>query len=186
MEASEVESTVKKNVCVFESQAEDEKLIFLLRSHFFTNVPWILITIFLIILPPVVTYLGLLDILTQNFSVPDKSFQGFALLWYLFVFAFAFQHFLSWYFNVYILTDSRLVDVDFFQMLYKRVSSAQLDNVEDVTITTGGIAQVLLHYGDVHMQTAGTVVNFEFVAVPKPGLVKQAIESAITSYKKDH
>lgn len=178
-------NVAEKPVCVFESQADDEKLIFLLRAHIITNIPWIVITVLLAFVPAIFYLLGFAEILAESFAIPQKSFQGFILIWYLFVFAFAFQHFLSWYFNIYILTDRRIVDVDFFQLLYKKISSAQLDNVEDVTTTTGGVAQVLFHYGDVHIQTAGTVVNFEFIGVPKPGEVKKAIDQAITNYKKN-
>lgn len=176
----------EKPICVFESQADDEKLLFLHRAHVATNVPWIIITSLLLVLPVAIALLGFSDLLVESFSITQKSLQGVALVWYLLVFAFAFQNFLSWYFNSYILTDRRLVDVDFFQILYKRISSAQLDSIEDITTTTGGVSQVLFNYGDVHIQTAGTVVNFEFTKVAKPGQVKKEIEAAINNYKRNN
>jgi hypothetical protein len=67
--------------------------------------------------------------------------------------------------------------------LYKRVSSAQLENVEDITASMGGVSQALFHYGDVHIQTAGTNVNFEFLRVPNPGEVKRQIDQQIQKLK---
>ncbi len=167
-----------ENVCVFETQAEDEKLLGLFRAHFVTNTSWILVSVLLILTPPLVIFTNVLGPVINNFNIPSSSTDGFILIWYLCVFAFAFQHFLTWYFNIYIVTDRRIVDMDFFQLLYKRVSSAHLDNIEDITFTIGGVSQVLFHYGDIEIQTAGAENNFEFLKVPNPNLVKQMIEQA--------
>jgi hypothetical protein len=167
-----------ENVSVFETQVEGEKLLALYRAHFVTNTRWILITILLAATPPIVAIINVLDPIISNFNIPSYSVDGFALIWYLGTFAFAFQHFLNWYFNIYIVTDRRIVDMDFFQLLYKKVSSAHLENIEDITFTIGGVSQVLFHYGDIHIQTAGTENNFEFLKVPNPNVVKQIIEEA--------
>lgn len=168
----------------FESQAKDEKLILLMRAHFITNVPWIFITLVLAALPLLLPLGGVVERLANEFNIPGQSIDGFVLIWYLLVFAYGFQSFLNWYFNIYILTDRRIVDLDFFQLLYKRLSSAHLNNIEDVTVSMGGVAQAVFHYGDIHIQTAGTVTNFEFHRVPNPSLVKQLIEAAITEDRK--
>lgn len=167
-----------ENVSVFETQSSDEKLLALLRAHFVTNIRWILITAVLIFVPIVVYLTNVFDPVLSSFKFPQKSIDGFVLIWYLGVFAYAFQGFLTWYFNIYIVTDRRIVDMDFFQILYKRVSSAHLENIEDITFTIGGVSQVLFHYGDVHIQTAGEQNNFEFLRVPNPNNVKQIIERA--------
>lgn len=172
------ESANSESPKVFETQSEGEKLLVLLRAHVITNIPWILIATLLIIAPPLILLSNILDPVVSNFDIPQKSIEGFVLIWYLGVFAYSFQNFLNWYFNIYIVTDRRVVDMDFFQILYKRVSSAHLENIEDITFTVGGVSQVVFHYGDVHIQTAGTQNNFEFLKVPNPNKVKQIIEQA--------
>lgn len=180
----EESTTAGENVCVFETQTSDEKLLVLLRAHLVTNIPWIVITALLAITPLIVAFTNVLGGVIDNFNIPQKSIDGFVLIWYLGVFAYAFQNFLTWYFNIYIVTDRRVVDMDFFQLLYKRVSSAHLENIEDITFTIGGVSQVIFHYGDIHIQTAGTQTNFEFLKIPNPNLVKQTIEQAIQTRRK--
>lgn len=179
----EESTTSTQNSFVFETQGENEKLLLLLRAHFVTNLPWIFITVLLASVPFLVAFSRILEPIIKRLAIPQKSLDGFVLIWYLFVFAYSFQHFINWYFNVYVLTNRRIVDFDFFQILYKRVSSASLNNIEDVTVTTGGVSQVLFVYGNVFIQTAGEVAEFEFLKVPNPIKVKAAIEQAIEEDK---
>lgn len=176
-------NTATKSVCVFESQAEDEKLILMLRSHPVTNLSWILLVIALALLPLLAINFGFLNQISLTLSLPVKNFFGIFLLWYLFVFVFAFQSFLVWYFNLYFLTDRRIVDIDFYQLLYKKISSAQLSKIEDISSTMGGVAQVVFNYGNVIIQTAGEVPEFEFYRVANPGDVRKTIEDQIAKSK---
>lgn len=169
---------------LFESQAQDEKVILLLRAHIITNLPWIVAAFILALLPLVLINFNFLAFVEIEFNFPFSAAFGLVLLWYFFVFAFVFQQFLSWYFNVYIVTSERVVDFDFYQLFYKRVSSAELDKVEDVTISTGGIPQLIFNYGNVFIQTAAEVVEFEFIRVPHPAIVQKAIEQAIDKGEK--
>lgn len=176
--------TASTSTYAFESQTSDEKVVFILRAHPVTNLPWVLVAILLVLVPPILAATNLLEGFSNNgIRLSAQNLEGFVLIWYLVVFAFILQSFLHWYFNIYILTDRRIVDIDFFQLLYKRVSSAQLTNIEDITASTGGVFQVLFHYGDVHIQTAGTNVNFEFLKVPNPGEVKRQIDQQIHKLK---
>lgn len=179
-----MEANSETSVTVFESQTDQERLILLLRAHFITNVPWVIITVLLSLLPIVLGSIGILNGLAADLKIPARSIDGFVLIWYLIVFAFAFQSFLTWYFNIYILTDRRIIDFDFFQLLYKKISSAEVDKIEDVTTSMGGVAQVLFNYGDIHIQTAGTVTNFEFLKVANPAAVKKEIEQAISDMRR--
>lgn len=176
-------SVTEKPVCVFESQADDEKLVLMLRSHPITNVPWILVVVALALIPILAINFGILNDTAIMFGVPTRSFFGIFLLWYLFVFVVGFQSFLVWYFNLYFLTDRRIVDIDFYQLLYKKISSAQLSKIEDITSTMGGVAQVVFNYGNVTIQTAGEVPEFEFHRVAKPGEVRKIIESEMHKNK---
>jgi hypothetical protein len=84
--------------------------------------------------------------------------------------------FINWFFNVYIVTNERIVDVDFINILYKQVSSTRLNLIQDVTVKTGGVVRAFFDYGDVFVQTAGTEANFDFHAVPHPQQVAHEIE----------
>lgn len=157
----------------FDTQAEEEQIILLLRKHWITNLPWLAITFALIFIPPIVfPALFIRQILP---AVPPNFVLILTFFWYLVAFGFALVNFIVWYFNVYIVTNERIIDVDFLHLLYKQLSSTRIARIQDVTYKLGGVIRSLFDFGDVFIQTAGTEPNFEFEAVPHPEAVVRKI-----------
>ena len=154
----------------FETREEEEQIILFLRKHFITNVPWIFISCVMLFAPAFIASLRILDPIPTNFKFV------FILIWYLITMAYTLENFLTWFFNVYIITDERIVDVDFYNLTYKEVSDANLDKIEDVTYKMGGVIRTLFNYGDVLIQTAAEVTNFDFLAVPYPDKVVKVLQ----------
>ena len=71
-------------------------------------------------------------------------------------------------YNVGIVTNERILDVDFNMIIQKQVSGTSLAKVTDVTERTTGFVRSLFQFGDVYVQTAGEEQNIEFHAVPEP------------------
>lgn len=153
----------------FATQQPGETIILLLRQHPIVNVPWILATIVLLLAPNVVNFVPLISFLPFRFQ------SMVIILWYLLVMAFVVERFLNWYFNVYIVTNERIIDVDFYSLIYQNLSIARLDKVEDVTFVQGGALAAFIDYGDVQIQTAAEKNEFEFAKVPQPGKVVEII-----------
>jgi uncharacterized membrane protein YdbT with pleckstrin-like domain len=154
----------------FETQEDNEQIVLLLRQHPIVNVRWIVVTILGIFAPIILNYFPLLA------SLP-KNYQFMVVLgWYLLVTSYALQGFLYWFFNVYIVTTERVVDVDFYNLIYKKVSDADLGKIQDVSYNQGGVLRTLLNYGDVNVQTAGELPNFDFEAVPHPDRVAKILQ----------
>ncbi len=166
----------------FDTQEEQEQIILLLRKHWITNLGWVMIAILLLIIPvflfPLLFTHGILPLIPANFS-----FIGI-LIWYLITFGFVLVNFISWYFNVYIVTNERIIDVDFLQLLYKQMASTRVSRVQDLTYKLGGVIQSIFDFGDVFIQTAGEEPNFDFNAVPHPEQVVRTI-SELTE-KEEH
>ncbi len=55
-------------------------------------------------------------------------------------------------------------------------ADANLDKIEDVTYKMGGVIRTLFNYGDVLIQTAAEVTNFDFLAVPYPDKVVKVLQ----------
>lgn len=154
----------------FESMDSEEKVILFLRKHFITNIPWIFLVIIMFLTPAFVSDLSLFD------SIPDNFMFIFILIWYLISTAYFLESFLTWFFNVYIVTDERIIDIDFYNLIYKEVSDANIDRIQDVTYNMGGVIRTMFNYGDIMIQTASEVPNFEFLAVPKPDKVAKVLQ----------
>lgn len=169
----------------FDTQEEGEDIILLLRRHPVTNIPWIVIAIVLILLPfiglPFFNAGGVIGFLDQ---LSVGLLPALLAFWYLFITGYVLLNFFFWYFNVNIVTNRRVMDFDFFYLLYREFSEALLDRIEDVTGTGGGIVSVIFDYGNVDVQTAATNAKIEFDRVPKPQEVVNIITNLIQA-KKD-
>lgn len=168
----------------FETQEPGETIILLLRRHFITNVPWLLLSI-LLILTPIIFFSQInLDSVLPSFF-PASFVTLIILSWYVLTFGFILTQFLLWYFNVWIVTDERVVDIDFNNLLYKSISETRIAKIEDVTEKTTGFIRALFDYGDVFVQTAGTAENFEFYGVPHPGEVVKTINQLMGNEEEE-
>lgn len=163
----------------FETQEKREKIILLLRRHLVTNISWLVTTLVLIIAPSVILRMVHLDFI----PAPYRLIATF--VWYLLTFAFAFEKFLSWFFNVNIITDERIVDIDFPTILYKDISETKIDQVQDVSVKVGGFIRSLFNFGDVSIQTAGTVPEIRFEAVPNPEQVSKILNELKLEEEKE-
>ncbi len=153
----------------FDLQEKDEEIIVLLRKHWITNVPWLFLTVVFFFAPLLLRIFPLVEFLPVRYQVMSL------IAWYLLVVAFIFEKFLSWFFNVYIVTNKRIIDVDFFNLIYRQVTEAGNDKIQDITYSIGGVIRSLFDYGDVLIQTAGALPNLEFEAVPHPEKVVKVL-----------
>lgn len=163
----------------FETRERKEKVVLLLRRHPITNVAWILMAVLMIFAPLTLSVFPIL------FFLPD-NFQFIAVLgWYLITTAFVLENFLTWFFNVNIITDERIIDIDFHNLIYKEVSDCKIDNIQDVTYKMGGVVRTIFNYGDVYIQTAAEVPAFEFLAVPVPNKVVRVLQDLMIEEEKE-
>lgn len=153
----------------FITQDPEERVILLLRRHPITNLRWILIALLLIIAPFFLTSFPIIDFLPTRFQVIA------VVSWYLITLAFIFEEFLSWFFNVYIVTDERIIDVDFVNLVYREMTDANIDQIQDVTAQMGGVIRTVFNYGNIVIQTAAEIPQIEFEAVPNPDRVSRIL-----------
>lgn len=158
----------------FETQEDDEKVVLFLRQHLIVNVVWVLLTVLLIFAPTVV-FPFILHFLPIPIQIPVRYILVSTLFWYLATFGFALASFLRWYFNIYIVTNQRIVDIDFVHLLFKQFSEAKLNKIQDLTYSSGGIFATIFNYGNVLVETAGEMPNIEFEAVPNPEKIVETI-----------
>jgi len=166
--------TEKPKGVYFASQEPGEEIIFVLRKAFVTNIPWIFISFLGILLP----------ILYMNYILnhPSQNLIGFSMfenvliiMWYILVIVYTLERFITWYFNVYVVTKQRVVDIDFKPLFNKRVSETTYDKVEDSSFAMNNIFQTFFNYGNVYLQTAAEKREFEFNSVPKPARIQDII-----------
>ena len=101
----------KPQKVVFDSQLRNEEIVLLLRQHPITQFSKLLIICFGILFPILLFASPFLSFLPFNYKVAT------VIGWYLILSGFAFQSFLAWYFRVFIITNRRVIDVDFYSIV---------------------------------------------------------------------
>ena len=162
----------------FRDQEPGERIVLLLRRHPVTYLPAIVLFVLLLVAPFFLqSVLGgtALDI----FLLPLRIRLLLFLLWYLLTFAYGLLSFLSWFFNIYFVTDRRIIDLDYFGFLFFRLSEMEISQVQDVTYQVGGVWRVLFNFGDIFVQTAAELREFDFADIPEPARVHDLITDLV-------
>ena len=160
----------------FDKQEENEEIVLFLRQHPIVNVFWVVTTLILLVMP--VLFLQLEGVFGFNFSsqIPVNLLIGGLLIYYLLILAYAFEQFLSWYFNVYIVTNMHIVDINFYSLLAKEVVEISLEDIEVISHTVAGVIGSLFHFGDVEIETAAETKRITFEKVPRPDMVTDTVQ----------
>ena len=172
----------------FETQHDEEEVLLLMRRHPVTNLWWVALTAMLIGVP---LFWGEFPLISGVSVMVQLSL---ALLWYLGLAFFALQNFLLWFYNVYIVTDERIIDVDFFGLLYKNINATQIRKVEDVNYSQIGMMSSMFNYGTVVVETSAEQKTadlsdeasaFTFDAVSNPDRVVKVISELMEQEEKE-
>lgn len=151
----------------FAHQEKNEEIILFTRRHFVTNAPWIAIT-FIALLIPLLYFPVLRSLNLPLFSLPTSVAIILLLFYYLMIFGFAFYNFIDWFYNIGIVTQKRILDIDFMHLSYIDIAITQLPEVEDVVHRQKGFFASFFDYGDVIAHTVPGKENFVFERIPHP------------------
>jgi len=154
----------------FSSQHQEEDVVLVVRQHIFTQLSWIangFIFISLLILGNFIlpSFFSINQIVIVNFFVVS------------FVISYFWINILLWYFTVGVVTNERIIDLDFFNLIYKEFSATTIVQVSDITTKIGGFFGSLLNFGTVNIQTEGFEQNIEFERIPRPSTVVKIINN---------
>ncbi len=162
--------------CRFEGQDPNEKILLLLRAHPITSLPWIFLVLAIFFLPLFAPRIA--SLIGLNLSIFLQTFWVILLMInYLLVLVIVYEGFLSWYFNANLITNEKIVNIRFENLLYKGVYLAPLPKIEETDSVTAGVLGTIFDFGKVIIQTAGAHVAIEIKNVPKPAVVADIILS---------
>jgi membrane protein YdbS with pleckstrin-like domain len=168
----------------FAEQEENENIEIFLRPHWVTNVGWAITALIGSLLP--IIYLFYSFIFQANLfgALHTKTVVGFFILWYMIVMAFIIEKYLHWYFNVYIVTDQNVVDINFYSLLARTIVEIRLKDIQSQSSSMNGISESFFRYGDVHVVSASDRQMIDFISVPYPDKVADRIQDL--RYKLGH
>lgn len=163
----------------FETQEDEEVIVLFMRQHPIVNLPWVMLTIFLLVLPPLFEYF-------PPYAMLPAGYQWVVTLtFYLFVAGFALSRLMNWFYNIYIVTDERIVDVDFINLFYRVISTAKIEEIQDLSVIQSGVWETFFNYGRIELQTAAEVTQFEFNRLPRPDKIGKIINQMIDQEEQE-
>ena len=164
----------------FDSQDKGEKILLFLRQHPIVNVQWIIIACLMVIAPFL-----LLPFIPFFTEIPGKYQVMGLLAWFLVTAAYVIENTLSWLFNAFIVTDERIIDLDFYSIISKEANYAQLSKIQDISTQSGGLVYSMLDVGTVSVQTAAEVREFQFNNVGHPSQVVKLLNELIQEEERE-
>lgn len=147
----------------FATQNKDEEVIIVLRKHIINNLPWMITTILLFILP-LILY-GALS-LYDHFMNSDALLQGgilsgfnqayilpLVLFYLLLIVSYAYFKFVHWYFDIFIITNERYISIDFDILKGRTITEIPLTDIIDISEKVLGVFPTIFGYGNIEFKT---------------------------------
>jgi hypothetical protein len=128
------------------------------------------------LLGPIIVLWFIFDIVGAYDGVGQQIFWLVSILWAIW---WAIQIYFTWYQyhnDVWAITNQRIVDVFKRNPFNLRVSSADLVNVQDISIERVGIIPTTLDFGDIVCQTSGSRDVFRLAGLPDPRQTQALID----------
>jgi|GEM_PF-936380 uncharacterized membrane protein YdbT with pleckstrin-like domain len=149
---------------------DDEQVLHVVRNYWLVYLPpfllgFLLIAAALFLMLPLFS-LGLPGLVLFFTSVLVGIYYGVRTL-------------VIWYWNVFIITTFRIVDVNQSGFFRRSVAEAAYDKVQDVTYGIDGLCRSLLNFGAVHLETAGGGAALDLADVHDPKEVNHLITEAM-------
>ncbi len=155
----------------------NEEIITFVRKHWFVMFSEGVILMFMAILPPILilianTYLKL-NITTEAFFFA-LSLYG---MWLMFIWILFFLAWTDHYLDAWIVTNKKIINIDQRGIFNRKMTTMQLDKIQDTSIKVEGILATFLDIGDLVVQTAGQNVKIIFKSASQPYQKKEIINN---------
>lgn len=169
----------------FQGQRESEVVLRIVHRHWFD-----IATHFFVIILFLAILFGSFSIMPIMF--PDwlgsegERFVAFIrssiilMLW-----LYAFLVWIDYFFDVWIITNERVVNIEQKGLFVRSVSELKFSRIQDVTSEVSGMLPTILNFGDVKVQTASEEDYFLFRRVPDPYHIKDVIMERLRTERDD-
>jgi len=157
----------------------DEHVLVVARHHwfvFFRDVIGIALLFFVpfFALPILELFVG-----ASSITIPAGFGFFFASFWALILWQMLFARWTDFYFDIWIVTNWRIIDIDQKGFFNRDVATLlNLDKIQDVATQLSSVIGNLLGFGDIQIQTAASHREFIFKEAANPQEVERIIRRA--------
>ncbi len=159
----------------------DERLVTIVRHHWFILLRDVVGILILFIIPFIVVPIAGIYIVGSGMPAAQVGavFGFLGSLWALLCWQLLFVKWTDYYYDVWIVTNWRIIDIDQKGLFKRNVASIlDLDHIQDVDYELHGLIGNILNFGHFNVQTAGSRVEFDFDDAANPSYVERTIRDA--------
>jgi len=133
----------------------NETILIIIRRHWYAFV-WPLALFAVLMVAPSFVLLLAPQLFPGIFTPALQPVVRFALaLYYLGLLTMMLVTWLSYYLDVWIITDHRVIDIEQHGLFHREISEIAVDRIQNVTIEIPGFIPTVLRFGNLKIQTAG-------------------------------
>lgn len=161
----------------FPGQREGEEVLAVIHKHVIVYIKLTIAFVAIVIVPIILfLFFWFRAYPLQEFYQRGVIAGIFLSLYFLYGLLFLTIAWINEQFDVFIVTNHRLVDVTQITFLKRSVTSTPLEQIQDTTGAVHGLIPTILRYGDLTVQTAaGDASDFFIDRIPDPNGVAQRI-----------
>lgn len=153
---------------------DDEKVLRVVRGYWLVQMPRAALAFLLFALPFFFVFplfsRGRWGIGVFAFSVLVGTLYALRLLY-------------LWFWNAFLVTNHRVIDVDQRGLFSRTVSEATYDKIQDVSFTVNGVWGTMFGFGKLDLQTAGSSTNLELAHVREPKEIHHLITETMGAFR---
>jgi hypothetical protein len=124
-----------------------------------------------------------------EFNVFGVSFYSltdiFIYLWAIFCWLYMAEKFTDYALDFWVVTNKRILESELVKLFDRRLSTLELQDIEDITIQNKGLISNYFNYGNLEVQTAGTKREFYAERVANPEKIQKIIFDAKLKESKE-
>lgn len=148
---------------------ENDNIIISTRKHVMSMFKTIVLILCMFFMPVIIV----VGIKFQNPQIFSGIFANFMVvvgsIYYLTAATFAFTQWISYYYDIFIVTDNEIIDIKQEGIFDRRVTEVSLLRVQDVAARVRGLMPTVFNYGDVVAESAGENTRTYIIdSIPDP------------------
>ena len=154
---------------------DGEQVIMICRKHWFYLWPRTAIIALFALVPVIVAAV----LLSKSTGLSGTGGKVFAIVSLLYIAYWAIRAFLNYYRyhnDIWVITNQRLIDSTKTNPFSLKISTADLVNVQDMTVDRSGVLRTMFNFGDVVCQTAADIQEFRMAGIPNPQEVQLLVD----------
>lgn len=152
-----------------------EEIFILVRPYWVAFLPWLLFGVAMVMVGAIFVIL-IARIFPDLTTGPSRNIlTAIASAYFLFILPIITVAFIDFYYDISIVTDLRIIDINQQELFSRHVSELSLPEVEDVSVKVRGVLGSIFDYGNVLIQTAGARNEFVFESVRHPQEIAELI-----------